>query len=686
VLSRGVEGCFPQAGLTSAAATMIDTNELGAQLIANISEIPLVRLLRTLRAETVQDPTSARNYANLGVLHSRSSQPGIASTVFKRSIILDLLAPQVHRKYAKHLLVCKRRGDAEGVLRRAMILAPADSENIRLLALSYLTQENYSAAKHICIWVRVIDPLNAFTFEWLGIIDLNEQKDNKAIENFRRSLLLDPTVTNSMKGLARGLTTAGAIEEMVSLSDRLVSADPKSAYVWVFRSAVFARRFMKAPALDSLDRAIDLSANGHIFHSSKIFMMDHLPGSNFLKEQMERRAWWNCHGKTVVSLEQDLKNSKSPNRRLVIGYVSPDFRNHSASALFGDIVLGHDRTRFSVILYSNCDREDDRTRVFEAGADTWRPVSGLSDDQLAAQIRNDQVDILVDLAGHSDGNRLMLFARKPAPIQVTAWGHAHGTGLPTIDYLFTDPVCIPKHVRNYFSETCFDLPCVLPFRRPLEALKETSRPVTESGILTFGCLNRIEKITPPVIDLWVKAMRAIPESRLLLKTTALDQLELRNQLITAFQARGIGSDRIMLRGATSRFEHIRTYREIDIALDTFPQSGGLTSWEALFMGVPIVTLTGQNTAHRITHAILAHLGLSEWVAESESEFVSKAVEWSRNTVTIENLSSGLRNRVTQSVAGDIAQYRVRVEQAYIEMWRRWCARGRLPDPVDSTMQ
>ena len=672
--------------LTLAAAPMIYAKKLGAQLIASTSEIPLVGLLRTLRAETVQDPTSARNHANLGVLHSQNSQRGIASAFFKRSIILDLSAPQFHRKYAKHLLVCKRLGDAEGPLRRAMILMPTDSESIRLLTLSYLEQEQFSAAHFLCIWARAINPLNAFTFEWLGIIDLNEQKNKAAIKNFRRALLLDPNVTNSMKGLARGLTNTGAIKEMISLSDRLVAADPTSAFVWVFRSTVFAWRFMKAPALDSLDRAIDLSANGHIFHSSKIFLMDHLPGCTFLKEQMERRAWWNRHGKTVVSLEEDLKNSRDPDRRLVIGYVSPDFRNHSASAIFGDIVLGHDRTRFSVILYSNCDREDDRTRVFEAGADIWRSVFGLSDGQLAAQIRNDQVDILVDLAGHSAGNRLMLFARKPAPIQVTAWGHAHGTGLPTIDYLFTDPVCIPANVRNHFAETCVDLPCVVPFRQPIGALKETSRPVTESGILTFGCLNRIEKITPQVIDLWVNVMRAIPDSRLLLKNTALDELESRNQLITTFQARGIGSDRIILRGATSRSEHLRTYSEIDIALDTFPQSGGLTSWEALFMGVPIVTLSGPNTAHRITHAILAHLDLSEWVAENESEFVAKAVQWGRNTATIENLSSGLRNRVTQSVAGDIPQYRVRVEQAYIEMWRQWCARIRLPDPVYLTIQ
>ena len=661
-------------------------NELRAQLIANTLEIPPVRLLGMLRAGTVQNPTSARNHVNLAVLHSRSSQGGIASIFFKRSIILNVSASQAHRKYAKHLLVCKRFEDAEGASRRAIILAPTDREAIRLLTLSYLERDDYSTAKIPCIRARVVDPLNAETFEWLGIIDLNEQKDKKAIENFRRALLIDPTVTASMKGLARGLTTAGTIEEMASLSDRLVLAAPKSAYTWVFRSIVFARRYMKAPALDSLDRAIDLSANGHVFHSSKIFLMDHLPGCTFFKEQMERRAWWNRHGKTIASLEADLKNSKNSNRRLVIGYVSPDFRNHSASALFQDIVLGHDRARFSVILYSNCAREDDQTRVFEAGADTWRPVFGLSDDQLAAQIRNDQVDILVDLAGHSDGNRLMLFARKPAPIQVTAWGHAHGTGLPTIDYLFTDSICIPANVRNHFAETCFDLPCVVPFRQPPETLIESSRPVTESGVLTFGCLNRIEKITPQVIDLWIKVMRAVPDARLLLKTSALDQPGSRNQLITAFRAGGIGSGRLILRGATSRFEHLRTYREIDIALDTFPQSGGLTSWEALFMGVPIVTLSGQNTAHRITHAILAHLGLSEWVTENDSEFVAKTVEWSRNIATIENLSRGLRNRITQSVAGDIDQYRVSVEQAYMEMWRRWCARASLSDPVDLTME
>ena len=328
----------------------------------------------------------------------------------------------------------------------------------------------------------------------------------------------------------------------------------------------------------------------------------------------------------------------------------------------------HDKTRFQVVCYSGVKVEDELTQEFRQHADKWRSVSDLTDEALAEQIRADGIDILVDLSGHTGGNRLLVFARKPAPIQVSAWGSATGTGLPAIDYLFSDPVAIPAAVRPLFAETVVDLPCLGPFEAPAYIPSVAELPALARGVVTFGCLNRLGKVSQTALELWARILRAAPGSRLLLKDAALDNPAVQARVKDTLAGQGIGPERIELRGGSPRRDHLAAHNDVDIALDPFPHNGGMSTWESIWMGVPVVAKLGNGVASRISGAILHAVGLAGWVAGGDDEYVALAVKQASDLQALAQLRSGLRERVEATPAGNLDEYTRAAEAAYRKMW------------------
>jgi predicted O-linked N-acetylglucosamine transferase (SPINDLY family) len=253
------------------------------------------------------------------------------------------------------------------------------------------------------------------------------------------------------------------------------------------------------------------------------------------------------------------------------------------------------------------------TEEFQSLADSWVDAAQLSDDELADRIISDGVDILVDLSGHSAGNRLAVFARKPAPIQVTAWGHATGTGLATMDYLFSDPVAIPEAVRHLFAEKVYDLPCLITMKAMRERQPSTTLPMDRNGYVTFGVFNRIDKISNEALAVWSKILEEIKGSIIVVKAGSLDDPLLRDGLIARFVSHGIAKDRIRCMGLTSRPDHLAALANVDISLDPFPQTGGVSTWESLQLGVPVIAKLGNGIPSRVGGAIVKAVGLDDWV-------------------------------------------------------------------------
>jgi predicted O-linked N-acetylglucosamine transferase (SPINDLY family) len=332
------------------------------------------------------------------------------------------------------------------------------------------------------------------------------------------------------------------------------------------------------------------------------------------------------------------------------------------------VLENHDKTRFEVICYSGSPIEDDVTNSFRKVADRWRSVLQWSDDQLADCIRADKVDILIDLSGHAEGNRLRIFAQKPAPIQVSAWGHANGTGLPTIDYLFSDPVMVPPEVRHLFAEQVHDLPCAIIIEPPPGELRSSEPPAISNGYVTYGVFNRVSKISAAAIGLWARILRSDSTSRLLIKHYQIDDATIRDTLLEKFASQGIAADRICLMGSTSREEHLATYRRIDICLDPFPHGGGVSTWESLHMGVPVVTKLGNGATGRLGGAILSATGMNEWVAADDDQYVEIALRSAPGRLSaIRHELPGLIDRRCSPLA-----YTRAVEQAYRTMWQKYC--------------
>jgi len=367
-------------------------------------------------------------------------------------------------------------------------------------------------------------------------------------------------------------------------------------------------------------------------------------------------------------------NRADPDRPLRIGYVSPDFRNHPVATFFEPLIENHNSADFEIVGYAEVPRPDKTTNRLRHFAQAWYNTVGMSDSDLAKKVRHDGIDILVDLAGHTARNRLPVFGLQPAPVQVSYLGYPNTTGITAIDYRLTDMVTDPAGTDKFCTEKLVRLEGGLTrYQPPGNALPVGPSPATTRGSVTFGSLNNLVKMNSQVFDLWSRVLTAMPDSRLLLFRDML-QGSILDRYKQEFINRGIDQDRLDLRSSRGYpGSHFSIYNEIDIALDPFPWNGHVTSCEALWMGVPVITLYGRTPAGRLCASILNQAGLDELVAKTPEEYINIAAGISRDRSRLEGLRKGLRARVANSILCDGASLARAVENAYRGMWYRWCS-------------
>ena len=402
-------------------------------------------------------------------------------------------------------------------------------------------------------------------------------------------------------------------------------------------------------------------------HSTMIVIMDYIESGGFRSHCRERRKYAEQFKPTSGPVPETLTPWK-----LRIGYVSSDFRNHSAASCFMPVIVRHNREQFEVYLYHNYRTMDEWSLAFKNHADKWTDISRIHDNtDVYNTILGDKIDILVDLSGHTAGNRLPVFALKPAPIQVSAWGHAGGTGLPQVDYLFSDPVFIPEDVRKNFAEKLIDLPCVITFQPPDGTPEIEPSPFEKNGYITFGCFNRYSKIMPEVEKLWSRILKAVPESRLMIKAGAFDDEKFKAKVAETWKKLGIEPERLILLGQSSRGDHMKATSQTDIVLDPFPLSGGITTLEALWMGVPVVTKLGCSFTGRTTAAIMSAVGMADWVGINSEEYLRIAVKKASDTESLALFRKNSRSILLGSEAFNPEKYTQIVENRYRDMWSEY---------------
>jgi protein O-GlcNAc transferase len=372
-------------------------------------------------------------------------------------------------------------------------------------------------------------------------------------------------------------------------------------------------------------------------------------------------------------------NAPDPERRLRVGYVSADFRTHSVGYFLSAIFREHDDAAVEIYCYSGGADEDTQTSLFKSRAAAWRSTLGMSDEELAATVHRDGIDILVDLSGHTSGNRLAAFARRPAPIQVTWLGYPDETGLATMDYRLTDAIVDPPGAADGLSsERLVRLPAGFHcYTAPEPAPDVAPPPAVARGYVTFGSFNNLIKVNASALDLWAAILKRVPGSRMVLKHRWLTLSDMRARMHNLFERRGVAHDRIELLGKLASTEdHLAAYGGVDIALDTFPYNGATTTCESLWMGVPVVTLAGDRHAARVGASMLARVGLGDLVAASPEAYVEAAARLAADRPALARLRADLRGRIANSPLCDGPRFTRELEAAYRTMWREWCGRGR----------
>ena len=373
-----------------------------------------------------------------------------------------------------------------------------------------------------------------------------------------------------LRGIGRADEAVASYQRALSHSGQ--AANPaQTANIWLNLAGTLQVAGRTADAVDAYRQSLALNPASPVAHSGLIFSLDLLPG--MLQEaRAERRRWNERFGQAWRDRPAAHPNDPDPERPLRVGYVSADFYHHSASMVFMPILRAHDHAQVRVYCYSGATVSDAITEEARALADVWHDVAHLSDDALEALIRSDEIDVLVDLSGHSAGNRLPVFARKPAPIQVTAWGYATGTGLETMDAFLIDRVVVPPHERAEYAEAIVELPSPICFERPAELPPISALPARSRGYVTFGTFNRLPKVSAGVRDAWAAVLNSVPGSRLVVKGGAQDTESARQRLVDDLAARGVAPERVTVLGHTTRLEHLAAHGEVDVVLDTFPHT------------------------------------------------------------------------------------------------------------------
>jgi predicted O-linked N-acetylglucosamine transferase (SPINDLY family) len=626
-----------------------------------------------LRSAVAHDPTHGRSWYLLGVIKIGKHDYESALELLQRAAACDPNSGETQNDLGVMLQIHGRRDEAAICYKRAVALMPNHAEAHFNLGCAMYDLGRWDEA--IACYRRAIAlrPNYEKAHNNLGSVLQDQGKLDESVASYRRALAIRPDYAEALNNLGGALKAQWKLEEAEASCRRALAIRPDYAEAYNNLAILQEAQGKLGEAVANYRHALAIQPNFAAAHTSLIFALNFDLASSPEQQAQERARWYEQHGRRFAAAIPCHANRPEPERRLRVGYVSAHFRRQAATYAFASVLLNHDAEHFEVVCYSDTVHPDDVTQAFQARIELWRDTRGWPDDRLAAAIRADGIDILVDLSGHMSGNRLLVFARKPAPIQVTGWGEPTGTGLLTMDYLLADPVLVPSKQRGLLVEQVVDLPGFLGYWTPDVLPDPGPLPALANGYVTFGSFNRLTKVSDTVLLCWAAILRASPNSRLVLKDYLLVESNQQARVRAVLSAQGIAPERLTLLGGSDRRAHFAAYRMLDIALDPFPHGGGMTTLDALWMGVPVVTAPGPTISSRLAAASLTALGLTELIASDRDALITLAAEKAAQLRALLRLRQELRGRVAASAIGDPARYAGAVEAAYRVMWHRWCA-------------
>ncbi|MEO5373743.1 MAG: tetratricopeptide repeat protein [Alphaproteobacteria bacterium] len=576
----------------------------------------------------------------LGVVARRAGRYDLAVDLIRQAIAVNDGVADFHYNLGNALVQQGRPEEAIAAYRRAMAIEPRFVDAHINIGTALMDMGRLAAAEQEFRAAIAVCPDHAPAHYNLGLALRRHNRLEEAAAAYRQAIAVRPDFREAHRALGIVLKEQCRLDEAIAACRAALAVDPDYA-----------------PALDDLlvllNYAHDLPRE-RVFEAHRGFGLRHDPA-----------------GPAPLSFRED---DPDPGRRLRVGYVSPDFHRHGSSHFIEQVLAAHDRAVVEVFCYAELDRPDAASERLRRNADAWRATGGLDDDALAQLIREDRIDILVDLAGHTVDNRLLVFTRRPAPVQVTWPGYPNTTGLSSIDAILAHPALIAPGEERFYSERVHHLPRLACCGRPEGTAPQCPPPpCLGGGPVTFGFRGNPIKIGPGVVEAWSTILHRVPDSRLVLSSRQLGQRGTREVLTRGFAAHGIGDGRLVL-AKPSPEGPSDDCRHIDVALETFPCDGGATALEALWMGVPTVALRGDRWAGRVAAAVLEAIGRHDLVTTTVESYVALAVTLGRDRERLAAERPRLQAALACAAFLDIDGLTRDVEAAYREMWRRWCVR------------
>ncbi len=657
------------------------------------------------------EPRLAQTRSNLGAAQLALGQTEAAAASHRAAIAIDPSYAEAHNNLGLAQMELGRADDAATSYRQAIALNGNYANAYNNLSVALKRLDRLDEALEAARAAVELKPQHAGAHDSIGTILMEQRRFEEAADSFRRAVLIQPNgmayrhLGMALMGMGRFADAAGTYRLALDLDADDVATHNELGHALEEMSdyAGAAASFGRSLALLPDDADVETSLGGALLMAGEMSRGgEHLRRALTLQPEHSRACqitlFMGLYDSSDDPLELaassrryaalisdgarviiDHPNTADPERRLRVGLVSGDFWKHSVSRFLETVLASLDARELELFAYAASAHSDVVTERLKQSVPNWRTAVNLGDDALTAAIVADQIDILVDLSGYTSHGRLPVFARKPAPVQVSWLGYSATTGLGAIDYILADRHVIPPGEENQFAETPWRLPdSYLCFSPPRSSVQVMPLPALSRGLVSFGSFNNANKLSDRTIGCWSRVLQEVPASRLLLKAAGLDKPAGAQGLLDRFAAHGIAAHRLDLRGyAMMVADHLSSYDEVDIGLDPFPYAGTTTTAEAFWMGVPVLTLKGDRFISHVGESMLHSMGLADWIAENVDDYVAKAVRFSSDLDGLAALRQGLRQRLLASPLGDAPRFARNLETAFRGMWRIWCEKQRL---------
>jgi protein O-GlcNAc transferase len=626
------------------------------------------------------NPGRADLLRNLGAALRESGRLDQAIQALQSSLLID--SNHVASLYSLTMLILEQNRPDEAMIYLRQIVSIAPDNVLALVLMSELLYKSGNPLEAMQGFNRAIAIAPNFERAHLvlGNVLYNLGNFAEAADCNRRVLELNPLNAEAYHNLGTCLSCIGKfsegegrLDQAIECYQRALELKPDLAVAHNSLGNAFKEQGKMLAAIACYRRALELMPEWAGLHSNLAYMINFCPGYDAKAILEENLKWSKQFADPMAKFIRPHLQDRSPNRRLRIGYVSPDFRTHCQAMFSLPLLSSHNHHDFEIFCYSDVTYPDGVTQRLRAYSDHWRDISGLSTQRTVELVRQDQIDILVDMTMHMSRNQLPLFACKPAPVQVCWLAYPGTTGLSTMDYRLTDQYLDPPHIVDaFYSEQSVRLPdtfwCYDPLANgpPIPPL-----PALANGYITFGCLNNFCKVNPLVLKLWAQVLLAVNHSRI---TILSPEGSHRQDTITTLENEGVACNRISFVGYQPRPRYLEYYQKLDIGLDTFPYNGHTTSLDSFWMGVPVITLVGQTVVGRAGLSQLSNLGIPELISHSPEDYVRIAQQLAGDLSHLRRLRETLRDRMQASPLMDAPRFARNIENAYRWMWQQWCSK------------